>query len=458
MRQILIAEGITFQRTKTWKESPDPLKEQKLGRIEWLLNARMVPFTFDEFGPLTIKPVGGTAWAPEGRPERLRANYHKPHGSRQLFAWYSIGADQLTGNLEPCKGSLPTLRALQAIRASIDDGEPIHVILDNLNHHKNHGVRQWCTANNVELVFTPTYGSWANPIEAHFGPLRQFVIANSDHKDHRALARAIRSTSPGATPTPDTRPSWKPNDATEPNSEVKPNDDGDTRNPPPHNARTYVVRALVVAPPAAWAAADADGCAGDDVHRFVSIVIGVRAVGGSGAGADQFLVDEFVGTPAAELAARAGTLDAAEGQLGAVGADDVHVHHASLDGVGDAGGLLRVGGEQVRAKAERRVVGHVDCFGLTADLVDHGDGAEQFLVVRGVAAANVGEHTRREESTRSLASRCQGRSAGHSSVDRAARRLAAASDESGPMVVSGSVGSPTLVARTAAVNFSTNSS
>jgi transposase len=27
LRQILIAEGITFQRTKTWKESPDPLKE-----------------------------------------------------------------------------------------------------------------------------------------------------------------------------------------------------------------------------------------------------------------------------------------------------------------------------------------------------------------------------------------------------------------------------------------------
>ena len=194
LRQILIAEAITFQRTKTWKESPDPLKETKLARIEWLLeHARDRTFAFDEFGPLTIKPVGGSAWSPKGRPERLRANYHKPHGSRQFFAWYSIGADQLFGNLEPRKGWAPTLRALQAIRAGIDDGQPIHVILDNLNHHKNHGVRQWCAANDVELVFTPTYGSWANPIEAHFGPLRQFVIANSDHRDHPALARAIRA-------------------------------------------------------------------------------------------------------------------------------------------------------------------------------------------------------------------------------------------------------------------------
>jgi transposase len=192
LRQILIAEGITFQRTKTWKESPDPLKNAKLARIEWLLeHARERTFAFDEFGPLTIKPVGGSAWSPEGKPQRLRANYHKPHGSRQFFAWYSISADQLFGNLEPRKGWAPTLRALQAIRASVDDDQPIHVILDNLNHHKNRGVREWCAANDVELVFTPTYGSWANPIEAHFGPLRQFVIANSDHPNHSALTRAI---------------------------------------------------------------------------------------------------------------------------------------------------------------------------------------------------------------------------------------------------------------------------
>ena len=75
---------------------------------------------------------------------------------------------------------------------TVPDGE-IHVILDNLDHHKNRDVRDWCVANNVELVFTPTYASWANPIEAHFGPLRQFVIANSEHLDHAALACAIRA-------------------------------------------------------------------------------------------------------------------------------------------------------------------------------------------------------------------------------------------------------------------------
>lgn len=194
LRQILAAEGITFQRTKTWKESPDPLKEEKLTRIEWCLTqARDRTFAFDEFGPLTVKPVGGACWAPKGHPQRLRANYHKPHGSRQLFACYSIGEDRLWGRTEKVKGWRPTLRALQSIRARLDDGEPIYVILDNLNHHKNRTVRQWCETNAVELVFTPTYASWANPIEAHFGPLRRFVLNNSDHADHPTLAKAIRA-------------------------------------------------------------------------------------------------------------------------------------------------------------------------------------------------------------------------------------------------------------------------
>lgn len=194
LRQILIAEGITFQRTKTWKESPDPLKEQKLARIEWCLeHARDRTFAFDEFGPLTIQPFGGSAWAPKGKPQRLRANYHKPHGSRQLFACYSIGEDYLWGAIEPVKGAAPTLRALQSIRARVDDSQPIYVILDNLNHHRGRALREWCEANGVELVFTPTYASWANPIEAHFGPLRQFALANSDHADHATLGRAVRS-------------------------------------------------------------------------------------------------------------------------------------------------------------------------------------------------------------------------------------------------------------------------
>ena len=49
-----------------------------------------------------------------------------------------------------------------------------------------------------------------------------------------------------------------------------------------------------------------------------TLCAGVRV---SAADPDQLLVDELVGAEAAELAAEAGALDAAERQLGAVGAD-----------------------------------------------------------------------------------------------------------------------------------------
>ncbi len=55
------------------------------------------------------------------------------------------------------------------------------MILDNLSAHKGRAVRKWAQDNKVELCFTPTYNSWANPIEAHFGPLREFVFNDSQH-------------------------------------------------------------------------------------------------------------------------------------------------------------------------------------------------------------------------------------------------------------------------------------
>lgn len=67
------------------------------------------------------------------------------------------------------------------------------MILDNLSAHKGTAIARWAAANRVELCFTPTYSSWANPIEAHFGPLREFVLNNSDHPNHTVLTRAMHA-------------------------------------------------------------------------------------------------------------------------------------------------------------------------------------------------------------------------------------------------------------------------
>jgi hypothetical protein len=91
------------------------------------------------------------------------------------------------------KCAVNVLAALRSIRAARPDREPIYVILDNLSAHKGIKIRQWAARNAVELCFTPTYSSWANPIEAHFGPLREFVLNNSNHPNHVVLTRRLHA-------------------------------------------------------------------------------------------------------------------------------------------------------------------------------------------------------------------------------------------------------------------------
>jgi transposase len=194
LRQILDRHEVTFQRTKTWKESNDPHKEEKLDRIDEVL--RLFPdrvFAFDEFGPLAIHPVAGCCWAARKQPQRNRANYHKTCGVRQFHACYSVGDDRLWGVVRSRKGIDNSLAAIKSCRAARGDGKRIYVILDNLSAHKAKKILAWCEKNNVELCFTPTYSSWANPIECHFGPLRDFVLNNSDYRNHKGLTGRLHA-------------------------------------------------------------------------------------------------------------------------------------------------------------------------------------------------------------------------------------------------------------------------
>jgi transposase len=194
LRQILHARGISFQRTRTWKESRDPDRDAKLDRIEHVTSAYPDRcFAFDQFGPLSIRPCHGTCWAYRKRPARLRATYHRTHGIRYFHGCYSLGDDHLWGVVREHKGAGHTLAALKSIRAARPGGYRLFVILDNLSANKTPAIRRWAKRENVEMCLTPTNASWANPIEAHFGPLRTFVMGNSDYPNHPALARRLQA-------------------------------------------------------------------------------------------------------------------------------------------------------------------------------------------------------------------------------------------------------------------------
>jgi transposase len=99
LRQILRGYGITFQRTKTFKASPDPEFEVKKSRILGLYDdppadGRVI--CLDEFGPLNLQPHGGVGWFERGRPARLRATYNRTHGVRNMLAALDLATGKLT--------------------------------------------------------------------------------------------------------------------------------------------------------------------------------------------------------------------------------------------------------------------------------------------------------------------------------------------------------------------------
>ena len=236
LRQILHARGISFQRTRTWKESRDPDRDAKLDRIEYVTSHYPDRcFAFDQFGPLSIRPCHGTCWAPRKRPARLRATYHRTHGIRYFHGCYSLGDDQLWGVVREHKGADHTLAALKSIRAARPGGYRLFVITDNLSANKTPAIRRWAKRENVELCLTP---------RAHRGPIqsRRTSVpcgpsswATRTTRTTRRWPGGCRTTCAGATPTPATPTSWPPSAANEPASAANASSAGAARNLKPHD-------------------------------------------------------------------------------------------------------------------------------------------------------------------------------------------------------------------------------
>jgi transposase len=194
LRQTLIAAGLSHQRTRSWKWSPDPDFQSKAERVLSLYRAKPedgVVVCFDEMGPIQLIPHQGSGWAPAKRPERLRATYSKKNGVRYLFGAYDVHADRLHGRLRTHKNAGEVLGFYKQIRMRYDPRLRIYLVADNLSTHKTPAIHEWAAKSNVELVFTPTYASFLNRIECHFWAIGEFVVKNADYPNWDTLTRAM---------------------------------------------------------------------------------------------------------------------------------------------------------------------------------------------------------------------------------------------------------------------------
>ena len=156
LRALLRAEGVTFQRLKTWKASKDPRYAEKKGRVEQLYaiaDREITPedgdpeivFCLDEFGPLNLQPRPGRQWAPvsgkhkePGRAprRRMRATYTRTAGVRHLFAALELGEDKLYGHIKPRKTRARFLEFCRYLRSLYPPAVRIAIIRTATPHRR----------------------------------------------------------------------------------------------------------------------------------------------------------------------------------------------------------------------------------------------------------------------------------------------------------------------------------
>ena len=192
--RLLAEAGLSFQRTRSWKASPDPDYEARAARVLELYDA--APFdgpviSFDQMGPISLKPIQGAGWAPAGRPERLRATYNRKHGIRYIFG---ASMSTVTGSTPGCAPAAPAATSSASCARSgscYPARQRIYWIQDNLSANWTPDIREFAATNRIELVPTPTYASYLNRIESHFRPIQEFVFNNTDYPDWDTAQRAV---------------------------------------------------------------------------------------------------------------------------------------------------------------------------------------------------------------------------------------------------------------------------
>lgn len=200
LRQALRRAGVTYQRTRTWKASPDPLYEAKKGWVQAAYRGAEagtldgVVVCFDECGPISLRPWPGSCWARAKRTQLTRATYRRLMGVRYLFGAYDVGADKLWGALRAKKDASVVLAFLKDIRRRYPLETTVYIVMDNLSAHWTPDIRRWAAdvTNNVALLPTPTYASWLNRIECHFWAFVELVVNNSDYPDWAAFDKAAQ--------------------------------------------------------------------------------------------------------------------------------------------------------------------------------------------------------------------------------------------------------------------------
>jgi transposase len=172
--RFLRAQKIDLVARKSWCESKDPEFVAKAADIVGLYLAppeKAVVICVDEKPSIqALERAQGYLKLPNGRALTGQSHDYKRHGTTTLFAAFEVASGKVTATHSKRRRRVEFLEFMDEVVAIYPDQE-LHVVLDNLNTHKNNDA--WMEAHpNVSFHFTPTSASWLNQVEVWFSILQ----------------------------------------------------------------------------------------------------------------------------------------------------------------------------------------------------------------------------------------------------------------------------------------------
>jgi len=194
VHNILVASKLQPHRIRTFTFSPDPDFEAKLLDIVGLYlkppeNALVL--CVDEKPSIQALDRTQPLLPLSAKKPRAWTNEYVRHGTQTLLAALEIATGKVTAHVRDRRTSVDFLSFMNDVVKTYPNRE-LHVVLDNLNIHKNDAAKQWLLSHaRVRFHYTPTHASWMNLIECFFSILSRQGLAHSVQHSKKDLKELL---------------------------------------------------------------------------------------------------------------------------------------------------------------------------------------------------------------------------------------------------------------------------
>jgi len=190
VHHMLVKSQLQPHRVRTFTFSPDPDFQAKLLDVVGLyLNPpdHALVLCVDEKTGIQALDRTQPLLPLRAKKPRSWTNEYVRHGTQSLLAALEIATGKVTAHIKQRRTSVNFLRFMDDVAATYP-AEKLHVVLDNLNIHKNEAAQKWLERHpGVHFHYIPTHASWVNLIECFFSILTRQGLSQSVHQSKRQL-------------------------------------------------------------------------------------------------------------------------------------------------------------------------------------------------------------------------------------------------------------------------------